>query len=605
MLVFALSTGLPTIGYSQASPQAAPTTPQNPAGIVKDITFKGNKYETINGLQAVMQTKAGKPYRADQLDSDMDALYNLGVFQARPTSVVTPNTDGSFSITVIVVENPVIKEIRVVGNTIISTQAILKAISLKPGQIFSTLDANKSADSIRALYFSKGYSADIGAFGYLPDSPQTLNIQLVENKVTLLTITGANHTRPSTLSRLIHTEKGQLFNINTWRADLKRMSDTRWFDSITDAEPKPGANPGEVDLTPKVHETHTSNLGIGVQVDPQSSFAGFTRYTDSNFKGTGQSISGGFTQGTRGGGASVDLGYGNRFLDHKDTNLTVNLYSHLIYRFTGNIFGGTALNTTTSQYYERHTGGEIGLSRPFTDQLTGSIATRLEGVKTAGVENTDPSGFIQQDGTIGSVTFGLTRDRRDLTQDASRGDFLSLSVAPGYSDITQVGGVLANQSYIGSSIFSKYSFDYRKYFSPERARTLDDPEAPRHVLAFWLRGGTILGRVPFFEQYFAGGSNTIRGYDEDRFWGSNTFIGTVEYRNPIQRGFNAIFFVDYGGAWGGYGNVNNFYQNNHFRLHLGFGPGLSFKTPLGPIRLDFGIGERRATRFHFMIGTSF
>jgi outer membrane protein insertion porin family len=111
--------------------------------------------------------------------------------------------------------------------------------------------------------------------------------------------------------------------------------------------------------------------------------------------------------------------------------------------------------------------------------------------------------------------------------------------------------------------------------------------------------------VPFFEQYFVGGSDSVRGYDEDRFWGKQTLLGTLEYRHPLQRSFNAIAFVDYGGAWGGYGKANNFEQSNTFNMHVGYGLGLSFRTPLGPIRLDLGFDDRGKSRTHFLIGTSF
>jgi len=38
---------------------------------------------------------------------------------------------------------------------------------------------------------------------------------------------------------------------------------------------------------------------------------------------------------------------------------------------------------------------------------------------------------------------------------------------------------------------------------------------------------------------------------------------------------------------------------------LGYGAGLSFRTPLGPIRIDIGFNEEGRSRTHFIIGTSF
>ncbi|MEZ0324942.1 MAG: BamA/TamA family outer membrane protein, partial [Fimbriimonas sp.] len=186
-----------------------------------------------------------------------------------------------------------------------------------------------------------------------------------------------------------------------------------------------------------------------------------------------------------------------------------------------------------------------------------------------------------------------------------RGDWLRMDVEPGFSHITDVGGsVASSQGIKGNKTFLKTTVEYRRYWSPgpPRGRELD---APRKVVAARLKLGNISGTSPFFEQFFVGGSDSLRGYDEDRFWGNNMFVGTLEYRHPIQKSFNAIAFVDYGGAWGGYGSVNNFAQSAKPKFQVGFGVGLSFRTPLGPIRLDLGFDQKGKSRTHFLIGTSF
>jgi len=132
-----------------------------------------------------------------------------------------------------------------------------------------------------------------------------------------------------------------------------------------------------------------------------------------------------------------------------------------------------------------------------------------------------------------------------------------------------------------------------------------DFEAPRRVIAARVKYGWIDGNVPYFEQFFAGGPDTVRGYEPDRFWGKQTLLTSIEYRHPIQKSFDIILFVDYGGAWGGYGTVNYYNQWNTFRLHWGYGPGLSFKTPFGQIRVDLGFNETGGAQPDFLIGNSF
>jgi outer membrane protein insertion porin family len=204
-----------------------------------------------------------------------------------------------------------------------------------------------------------------------------------------------------------------------------------------------------------------------------------------------------------------------------------------------------------------------------------------------------------------SVAGNSTFDRRDLPTDPAFGYYTQLTLEPGIARIDEVGGAISDQSLVGTHFFTKGSVEYRRYFTNQPKRTRQDFDAPRKVLAFRARAATISGTVPFFEQYFVGGSDTLRGYDEDRFWGKNMLITNLEYRYPIQRSFNAIGFVDYGGAWGGYPSVNAFTQSNGIDLHVGYGVGLSFRTPLGPIRIDIGFNEQGRSRTHFIIGTSF
>ncbi len=121
-----------------------------------------------------------------------------------------------------------------------------------------------------------------------------------------------------------------------------------------------------------------------------------------------------------------------------------------------------------------------------------------------------------------------------------------------------------------------------------------------------LLAGSSLGKLPFGEQFFLGGIDTLRGYREDRFWGSYLISGSMEFRQPITRSLKGVLFVDAGEAWGGdYSHVNlaGFNQGG-FAPHIGAGFGVRVGTPLGPIRLDLGFGSEGA-HTHFGIGRSF
>ena len=104
-----------------------------------------------------------------------------------------------------------------------------------------------------------------------------------------------------------------------------------------------------------------------------------------------------------------------------------------------------------------------------------------------------------------------------------------------------------------------------------------------------------------------GGAETLRGYNEDRFWGKNMVLSSFEFRQPIANALTGVLFADVGDAWGGnYEKVNfsGFNQHSGFNPNVGVGFGMRVVTPIGPIRIDEGFG-RGGAHTHFSIGHVF
>lgn len=577
------------------------------AGTIKSVDVKGLANIGRTVIDATMRTRVGQPYLKTLIDDDKKAIMDLGYFQA--VDVRAQETEAqSWAVTVEVVEFPKIKEVRIVGNTVIPTKAILDvlksapSVPIAPDNVFCLRSQKPSSDAIEKLYSEKGFFARVSEFGPLTDAPEVVSLTILELTVNSIKVQGATRTRQSVLDKIIKTRSGQPFNADRWRKDNVALLNTRWFDKVEPVA-RETDDVSRVDLIIDVTEARTGLFNIGFQMDPRSSFAGMVRFSDTNFRGSGQNYGLDFIQGTQGGGASIDLNYGNPYVDDKGTGINYNLYSRNVYRFS-NTFGGSNQSPTDARYFERHTGGSVALTRQLKeDSKFLSTGLRYEQIKTTNLDTTNTTGFIQQDGDLASISAAYVVNRRDLDIDPSRGDWLRMQIEPGWSRITKVGGDTNDPSLIGNHFFVRGDVEYRKYWSPQPPREkLDDP---RRVFAFRAHVGTVGGTVPFFEQFFAGGANTIRGYPEDRFWGKNMAILNLEYRHPIQKSFNMIAFVDYGGAWGGFGTVNNYTQSKRAEFKLGYGLGFSFRTPLGPIRLDFGFNQDGGSRTHFMIGTSF
>jgi outer membrane protein insertion porin family len=573
-------------------------------GVVKEILIRGNVRVSKEAIYAAIRTKVGLPFSQDTLDKDKKSLQELGFFEAVDTRA-TPIEGSDWRISVNLVEYPEVKEIRVVGNSVVKTDDIRTAIKpfMKSGDVFNLNSLRPASDAIRSLYSRKGFVSNIVEFSPLKDSPNTVNIVIEEVRVGKVTSQGARTTKDWVFRRLIKTRVGDPFSVTKWTNDLRRLQNTQWFEKVQWIDDPNQDDPNKINLIADLKETKTGTFNVGVQLDPSSSLAGIIKLSDINFRGTGQSVSFNYTQATQGSGPSVEFDYSNPFIDNKDTSIHAALYSRLNFRFS-NVFSSGSPSGSSNQYNERRTGGSLGLTRPISDQVSFGINARYEGVKTSNVNTTLSDQFIQQDGTLAVVTLGVVRNRRDRDLDATHGDWIKLDTEPAIAHITEVGGAAAAQDVLGNHSYYKNTVEYRTYFTDQGpiGRNFD---ATRRVLALRFRAGTITGIVPYFEQFFAGGADTLRGYAEDRFWGRNELLSTAELRLPIQKAFSVIGFIDYGGAWGGYGNVNDFTQTPKIQLHMGYGAGVSFKTPLGPIRVDLGFDDKGKSRTHFLIGTSF
>lgn len=576
-------------------------------GAIKAIKVRGNKRVSEAAILSAMRLKPGQILSLEALDYDVIRIREMGWFSyVRPQ----PNllSDNTWEVTIDVKEYGLVREVAVTNNTAIDSAEILKVVNFvpKPGtpeselRPFNQNDIPTVVSAIQKLYTDRRLFGQVAGIGPKEEGSTTYEIRILEKRIGNVIVEGLTNTKKRVFDQLIKSKPGQIFNADTVRADTSRVYSTQWFTGDSQPSVSETAD-GNIDLIWKVTDGRTGMFNAGVVLDPQNSFAGSVSYSEQNLWGTGQSIAFNYTQATLGLGGSISADYTNPFIDRKDTTLRVSLYDRVIFRFANNIGLGNNQSPINDQYAERRTGGSIATTRPVSLKKSVGFSARFErvGVPNFNLQNVN---FIQQSGEVGAIGLTSIYNNRDIDIDPARGRFLRLDVEPGYTTIESLGTNSGTPN--GRFGFFRYAFDFRTYSTPvKRERKVIDVARPVH--AFRLRGGSVQGTIPFFEQFFAGGNDSIRGYFEQRFWGNNMIVATYEYRRPIQDQFSLVTFVDYGSAWGGYGSLNDFTQTSGALFRLGYGLGIRLRTPIGPVRLDYALNGEGGSRPHFMIGTNF
>jgi outer membrane protein insertion porin family len=592
---------------------------------IGEIIVLGNK--TLNKEFIILASghKVGDPCTTETLldmESHLFATGLFGLLTANPEEdavkisseeIQPPN--GLCKVIIQVEENPTVQNINLTGTGPIKIDEVMPLISFKlpkpgqPGSVYSVNRFRRDVVDIQELYNKRGYVVTIGQDVGV-DEKGVLNVPLVVTRVAEIKIVGAHKTKRYVITREMNTKVGDYYNTNTVLKDRVRLLNLDLFDDVTPSEYPVG--PGRQGLTINVVEKRTGTVTAGIGYSNRAQLIGFAEVVESNFRGTGESISLRGETGGVAGRSSIELGFNEPHLDRKRTSLNVQLYDKVVYRFSTNLtssLGVTGTNIGTGdRYNEQRIGTTITASRPFKDIYRAAVTLRVENVVTAPLALPVQDATIIQDGPIEVLGGSLIRNTRDLDLDPAAGGFQTLNLSGGHANLsppalssgTSVPGIFGNVT------FTKEFFEARQYISLNGPRHRDKPTQDKTVLALRAQIGTSSGTLPFFEQFFVGGGDNLRGYNDDRFWGSNMFLTSAELRQPLAPKFKGVLFMDIGDAWGGpYNNVSIAgFQQNGFQPHLGVGLGIRVVTPIGPLRLDYGFGDEGG-RLHFNIGPTF
>ncbi|HXG23632.1 MAG TPA: BamA/TamA family outer membrane protein [Chthonomonadales bacterium] len=573
-----------------------------------DIVVLGNKYINRETIVASSGLKIGDPLTQAKLDEAKRNLLQTYLFgrhhpdnPEEGVKIRAEITQEGAKVVIEVDENDLIRGINLTGTGPISPATVLEQLQTKEGRVLNIATLNADVDRIQRLYESRGYTAVVSEEISIKDG--ILHIPIIVARIGTIKVSGLKKTFPWVVTREMKLKSGDYYNTNQLRRDLVNIYNTDLFEMVDPSLSYP--SPGIVDITLNVQEKRTGQVALGIGYSSRQQLVGRAELAETNFLGRGQQLSLLWETGGIANRNSVELAFTEPWLDRRHTSLSVSVFDKAVYRF-GRSIASTGSSISSSDYFETHTGGSFMISRPFGETYRGFVGFRFDNVRVPNITALNPNdAAILQNGPLTTVSLQLTHNTRDFDLEPATGGYEILSADVGRADLKPAGGTQPAGGVFGVLNYTKYRVDVRRYFSPQGRRI--SPKDKRNVFALRLVLGSSTGTLPFSEQYFVGGAETLRGYNEDRFWGANMFVGSVEFRTPLANSLTGVIFADVGDAWGGaYENVrfSGFTQHSGFSPSVGVGVGLRVVTPIGPIRIDQGFGSEGA-RTHLSIGHVF
>lgn len=587
-----------TVTTAEQDTAAKNVVKENPLApyIGKTITkqvITGNTVISEAEIAAALKTKPGMELTEQGLNEDLSAIYDLGWFyDLRPEFKEVPE---GVQVIYHVMENPAFTKVKITGNTVVDDKKAAGFFDLEENKIINLKDVNTRVQRLEEEYRQNGYILARVTDIHM-DTDGTLNITVNEGIVEDFKVKGNVKTKDYVITREMKLKKGKPFNAKDARRSMQRVYNLGYFEDVN-VKLNPGKEPNSVEVEISVVEMNTGTFGIGAGYSNADGFIGMISIGDKNFRGTGDKVNIRWEFGGE-DNKNYDFSYTKPWIDDKETTATINLYDITNEYADYNINGDEI-----ARYDKKRRGQELTFSRKTDNEYVSNYVTlknRDDIYKGTADGYSDSGNYYEEEfdennpywenwypktaaerrkenfGVTRSITVGRIFDSRDNIYDPHEGKRIAYSL-----EWAGLGGDFD---------FTKFTADYRYYY---RA-------GGESVWALNLGAGYADGNMPLSQRFSMGGSDTLRGYEDDQFRGNSMLKATLEYRFPIIKKVQGVLFTDNGYAW-------DKRHEDEFDLGLiknSFGVGLRINSPLGPVKLDYGYGDDGG-KFHFSFGGQF
>ncbi len=580
---------------------------------VKSIRFVGNKAYDDDKLRSIISTKENAWYRflssndrydPDRLSFDQELLRDYYLeqgyadFNILSAIAELSNDKDNFFITITLEEG---KRYKVSGTEIQSqirnfdASVLNESISLEAGDWYDAEEVKESVEDMTDQLGDLQYAfVDIRPDIQKDRQNHTINIVFDINEtprvfVERINVNGNIRTLDKVLRREMELVEGDPFNRSKLAKSEQNVRNLDFFE-LTNIDVSQGSAPDKTVVDINVQEKSTGELSIGAGFSTSDGPLADFRIRERNLLGKGQDLSlGAVIAGER---TEFDLSFTEPYFLDRDISAGIDLF-HTTRDFQDE-----------SSFDQTRTGGGVRIGYPLSENWRQTLRYRIESNEITDVDD-DASRFIRdQEGkrTTSAFSQRLFYDTRDSHIQTTSGMTYWLD--------TEVAGLGGDAKYVSGKTGASYYY----------------PLTDQWIFNILGEAGGIEGysdsNVEINERYFLGGS-TLRGFERSgvgpRDSTTNDSLGgNYFYRNSIEMSFPVGFPKELGIKGHTFNDIGSLFDIDELgsdildesSLRASAGVGLSWRSPFGPIRIDFAVPYLKEDydeeeQFRFDFGTRF
>ncbi|WP_457668583.1 outer membrane protein assembly factor BamA [Thiolapillus sp.] len=560
---------------------------------IRGINIIGNKTFSDEELETGFQSKVGgwfawftkeDQYSRQKLAGDLELLKSFYLdrgylnFRVDSTQVtISPDKKGIF-ITINVNEGDIytIGDVKITGKLIVDPEEYFPLIHLRRGEPFSRRKVVDSTDRITDKLSEMGYAfANVNHIPEIDEEKKTVSITYFMDpgkRVYVRRIDVKGNTR--TRDRVVRREMRQMEN--TWMSNSKltlsreRLRRLGFFEDVTIETP---SVPGSTDLTDvlvTVKEKPSGSLAGGLGYSGSQGISFSASITEDNFLGTGKKVT--LAANTSSYNTRYQLSYFNPYATINGVSRGFNLsYQKTDYN-----------ELNISDYLTDTSEASVNYGVPLSDfnRLRMKFAIENIDLTLGALPPLEIIDFVNREGD-NYLNFKLTGSWSHDSRDSAI--FPTVGTSQSFSTTVTIPG--------SDLQFYKLSYRYRQYVPLYRRFVF----AGRAILGY----GDSYGKthmLPFFENYFAGGEKTVRGFKNntlgprdstgDPLGGNIKLVGGLELYSPppfaqLDSTVRMSVFLDAGNVF------QDRVELDEIRYSVGIGA--TWLSPMGAMTLSYGV----------------